>query len=91
MLFSINSSCNSPAAARDVTDHIWNAFLGGARRGVRRPFGVDAVPDGGAEQERFSDLGGAITGKPSFAVRENLCRAFSIGRTAKNFFAVRFI
>jgi hypothetical protein len=31
------------------------------------------------------------TGKPSFAVRENLCRAFSIGRTAKNFFAVRFI
>jgi hypothetical protein len=33
----------------------------------------------------------ATTGKPSFAVRENLCRAFSIGRTAKNFFAVRFI
>jgi hypothetical protein len=31
------------------------------------------------------------TGKPSFAVRENLFRAFSIGRTAKNFFAVRFI
>lgn len=59
VLFSINSSYNSPAAARDVTDHIWNAFLGGARRGVRRPFGVDAVPDGGAEQERFSDLGGA--------------------------------
>jgi hypothetical protein len=35
--------------------------------------------------------GGCTTGKPSFAVRENLCRAFSIGRTAKNFFAVRFI
>jgi hypothetical protein len=29
-------------------------------------------------------------GKPSFAVREKLCRAFSIGRTAKAFFAVRF-
>jgi hypothetical protein len=29
-------------------------------------------------------------GKPSFAVRENLCRAFSIGRTAKSFFAVHF-
>jgi hypothetical protein len=29
------------------------------------------------------------TGKPSFAVREKLCRAFSIGRTAKALFAVR--
>jgi hypothetical protein len=32
---------------------------------------------------------GITTGKPSFAVRENLCRAFSIGRTAKSFFVVR--
>jgi hypothetical protein len=31
------------------------------------------------------------TGKLEFAVRENLCRAFSFGRTAKSFFAVRFI
>jgi hypothetical protein len=30
------------------------------------------------------------TGKPTFAVRQNLCRAFYIGRTAKSFFAVRF-
>jgi hypothetical protein len=28
---------------------------------------------------------------PKFTVRENLCRAFSFGRTAKSFFAVRFI
>jgi hypothetical protein len=28
------------------------------------------------------------TGKHTFAVRENLCRAFSIGRTTKSFFAV---
>jgi hypothetical protein len=33
----------------------------------------------------------STTGKPEFAVRENLCRAFSFGRTAKNHFAVRFI
>jgi hypothetical protein len=32
----------------------------------------------------------STTGKPSFAVREKLCRAFFIGRTAKTFFAVRF-
>jgi hypothetical protein len=31
------------------------------------------------------------TGKPEFAVRENLCRAFSFGRTVESFFAVRFI
>jgi hypothetical protein len=31
------------------------------------------------------------TGKPTFAVRQNLCRAFYIGRTAKSIFAVRFL
>jgi hypothetical protein len=32
------------------------------------------------------------TGKPEFAVRENLCRAFSLGRTAKmRIFAVRLL
>jgi hypothetical protein len=30
-------------------------------------------------------------GKLIFAVRENVCRAFSFGRTIKSFFAVRFI
>jgi hypothetical protein len=29
--------------------------------------------------------------KPTFAVRQNLCHAFYIGRTAKSFFAVRFL
>jgi hypothetical protein len=29
------------------------------------------------------------TGKPEFAVRKNLCPAFSFGRTAKGIFAVR--
>jgi hypothetical protein len=29
-------------------------------------------------------------GKMTFAVRENLCHAFSIGRTTKRFFAVSF-
>jgi hypothetical protein len=28
---------------------------------------------------------------PEFAVRENLCRAFSFGRTAKGIFAVRLL
>jgi hypothetical protein len=32
---------------------------------------------------------GITTGKPEFAVRENLCRAFSFGRTAKGIFVVR--
>jgi hypothetical protein len=31
------------------------------------------------------------TGKPVFAVRQNLCRAFYFGRTAKSLFAVRFL
>jgi hypothetical protein len=31
------------------------------------------------------------TGKPEFAVRENLCRAFFFGRTAKRIFTVRFL
>jgi hypothetical protein len=31
------------------------------------------------------------TGKPEFAVRENLCRAFSFRCTVKSFFAVHFI
>jgi chitinase len=63
LLSVVNSSHNSTAAARDVADHLWNAFLGGRGGGVRRPFGdaaldgVDFYLDGGgAEQERFSDL-----------------------------------
>ncbi|GJM87914.1 hypothetical protein PR202_ga03920 [Eleusine coracana subsp. coracana] len=32
-------------SARDVADHLWNAYLGGHRMGVFRPFG-DAVLDG---------------------------------------------
>jgi hypothetical protein len=40
-------------------------------------------------------IGGALVihtaGKLTFAVRENLCRAFFIGRTAKRYFAVRFV
>jgi hypothetical protein len=31
------------------------------------------------------------TGKPVFAVRQNLCRAFYFGRMAKSLFAVRFL
>jgi hypothetical protein len=31
------------------------------------------------------------TGKFVFAVRQNLCRAFFFGRTAKSLFAVRFL
>jgi hypothetical protein len=34
---------------------------------------------------------GTHYGKHTLAMRENLCRAFSIGCTAKSFFAVRFI
>jgi hypothetical protein len=30
-------------------------------------------------------------GKHTFAVREKLCRAFSIGRTSKSFFTMRFL
>jgi hypothetical protein len=45
----------------------------------------------GADGSSKTNNGGAHYGKLSFAVRENLCRVFSIGRTAKNFFAVRFI
>jgi hypothetical protein len=33
----------------------------------------------------------ATTGKPEFAVRENLYRAFFFGRTAKRIFTVRFL
>jgi hypothetical protein len=29
----------------DLTDHLWNAYIGGSRAGVPRPFG-DAVLDG---------------------------------------------
>jgi hypothetical protein len=43
---------------------------------------------GGLERRK---LKARITGKHTLAMRENLCRAFSIGRTAKSFFAVRFI
>jgi hypothetical protein len=32
---------------------------------------------------------GVTTGKPEFAVHENLCRTFAFGRTAKRIFAVR--
>jgi hypothetical protein len=32
----------------------------------------------------------STTGKPTFAIRQNLCRAFCIGRTAKKLFVVRF-
>ncbi|RCV38364.1 hypothetical protein SETIT_8G136200v2 [Setaria italica] len=64
VLLSVAGSYNSPATARDVADHLWNAFLGGGSRrgGVRRPFGdavldgVNFYLDGEAEQERFSDL-----------------------------------
>jgi chitinase len=35
----------SSKAATDLADYLWNAFLGGYRAGVRRPFG-DAVVDG---------------------------------------------
>jgi hypothetical protein len=31
------------------------------------------------------------TGKPTFAERQNVCRAFYIGRTTKKLFAVRFL
>jgi hypothetical protein len=34
---------------------------------------------------------GFTTGKPVFAVRQNLCHAFYFGRTAKSLFAVRFL
>jgi hypothetical protein len=33
----------------------------------------------------------ALRGKLTFAVRENLCHAFFVGRTAKRYFVVRFI
>ncbi|KAK3120461.1 hypothetical protein QOZ80_9AG0688060 [Eleusine coracana subsp. coracana] len=35
----------SSKSAADLADYLWNAFLGGARAGVRRPFG-DAAVDG---------------------------------------------
>jgi hypothetical protein len=36
-------------------------------------------------------VAGRTTGKPVFAVRQNLCHAFYFGRTAKSLFAVRFL
>ncbi|OQU83263.1 LOW QUALITY PROTEIN: hypothetical protein SORBI_3005G098700 [Sorghum bicolor] len=38
-------SLPSSQSAADVADHLWNAHLGGRRRGVHRPFG-DAAVDG---------------------------------------------
>ncbi|CAO2141625.1 unnamed protein product [Urochloa humidicola] len=40
-----NHSLPSNQSALILFDHIWNAYLGGSRKGVRRPFG-DAVLDG---------------------------------------------
>jgi hypothetical protein len=40
-------------------------------------------------QERHKSM--TTTEKLTFVVRENLCRAFFIGRTVKRYFAVRLI
>ncbi|BAF28883.1 xylanase inhibitor protein 2 precursor [Oryza sativa Japonica Group] len=44
------------ASAADVADNLWNAYLGGHRAGVARPFGDDAAVDG---IDFFIDQGGA--------------------------------
>uniref|UniRef100_A0A0D9XVM3 GH18 domain-containing protein n=1 Tax=Leersia perrieri TaxID=77586 RepID=A0A0D9XVM3_9ORYZ len=49
-------SLPSSQSAADVADNLWNAFLGGRRAGVRRPFGPDAALDG---VDFFIDQGGA--------------------------------
>ncbi|XP_006663119.2 xylanase inhibitor protein 2 [Oryza brachyantha] len=43
-------------SATDVADNLWNAYLGGHRAGVPRPFGGDAAVDG---IDFFIDQGGA--------------------------------
>lgn len=43
-------------SAVDVADNLWNAHLGGSRRGVFRPFGDDVAVDG---IDFFIDQGGA--------------------------------
>jgi chitinase len=48
-------SLPTATAARDLADHLWHAYLGGGRRGVRRPFG-DAVLDG---VDLYVDRGGS--------------------------------
>nr|BAC79552.1 putative class III chitinase homologue [Oryza sativa Japonica Group]BAD30630.1 putative class III chitinase homologue [Oryza sativa Japonica Group] len=50
-------SLPTKASAADVADNlIWNAYLGGHRAGVHRPFGDDAAVDG---IDFFIDQGGA--------------------------------
>ncbi|KAL6839063.1 hypothetical protein ACP4OV_031117 [Aristida adscensionis] len=55
-------SLPSKQAALDLFDYLWNAFLGGSRRGVRRPFGdawldgVDLFPEHGAGGDRYDVL-----------------------------------
>jgi hypothetical protein len=53
---------------------------------------LDTVTAGEASQTwRAIEYGLDTTGKPTFAVRQNLCHAFYIGRTAKKIFAVSFL
>ncbi|OEL32018.1 Shikimate O-hydroxycinnamoyltransferase [Dichanthelium oligosanthes] len=48
-------SLPSPQSAKDLADYLWDAYLGGSRPGVARPFG-DAAVDG---VDFYVDQGGA--------------------------------
>ncbi|KAJ1288026.1 hypothetical protein BS78_02G056900 [Paspalum vaginatum] len=60
--FGAGYSLPSNQSALDLFDHLWNAYLGGRRPGVRRPFGdawldgVDLFLEHGAAADRYDVL-----------------------------------